>query len=102
ERVDGFGSNLRIVVVDRLQQGVEKLRRRGARLDRESTDFESGGGPRRVADFDDESETLLRGHVLHQEERELGANRLELYMIDGVVDERRDWTNRLRIARLVQ
>ena len=102
ERIDGLDSDARILVVDRLEERVDDLRRHGPRPGRQRPLLEGLGRLPLAAHFDHEPHPLPKRHVLDEEERQLGGNRLELNLVERIVDDRGDRNGRGRVLRLAQ
>ena len=58
--------------------------------------------PAAVPHLDDEAAPAPFGHVLHEEERQLGGDRLELDVVERIVDQRGHRHDGLGILRLAQ
>ena len=67
DRVNRFGANLRIVIVDCLEQVIDQFRRSHTRLDRQRPQIESRRRARGISNFHDEPQPLLRRYVLVSE-----------------------------------
>jgi hypothetical protein len=91
-----------VLVVYGLQQRVNELGWGRTRPHGQRTEIEGGGSPAGVAYLHDERHALSGRHVVHQEERQLRVNGLELDLVNGIVHERRDRRHRFEVPGLAK
>ncbi len=97
-----FQPDALVLVVHSFQQRVDQLGWCGLRPRGQRPGLEGAGRTAAVPNLHQEADALAIGNLLDQEERELGGYRLNLDLVQRIVDERRNRHDGLGVLRFAE